>query len=45
MAKIIFRQEAIDDLTDIWEYTLQKWSKNHADKYYLQLSLLIKKSG
>jgi toxin ParE1/3/4 len=34
MAKIILRQEAIDDLTDIWDYTLQKWSENQAEKYY-----------
>lgn len=23
MAKLILRQEAIDDLTDIWEYTFE----------------------
>ncbi|MDZ7898864.1 MAG: type II toxin-antitoxin system RelE/ParE family toxin [Arcicella sp.] len=34
MAKITFRQEAIDDLTDIWDYTLQKWSEKQADKYH-----------
>ena len=34
MAKLIFRQEAIDDITDIWDYTLKKWSENQADKYY-----------
>jgi toxin ParE1/3/4 len=32
MAKIIFRKEAIDDLTDIWDYTFEKWSENQADK-------------
>ena len=28
MAKVILRQEAIDDLSDIWDYTMQKWSEN-----------------
>ena len=28
------RQEAIDDLNDIWDYTFQKWSESQADKYY-----------
>jgi toxin ParE1/3/4 len=31
MAKVILRQEAIDDLSDIWEYTFQEWSENQAD--------------
>ncbi|WP_299670154.1 type II toxin-antitoxin system RelE/ParE family toxin [uncultured Polaribacter sp.] len=34
MAKLILRQEAIDDLTNIWKYTVQNWSKNQADKYF-----------
>lgn len=34
MAKLILRQEAIRDLTDIWEYTVETWSENQADKYY-----------
>ena len=34
MAKVILRQEAINDLTDIWYYTMQEWSENQADKYY-----------
>lgn len=34
MANLIFRQKAIDDLSDIWEYTVQIWSENQADKYY-----------
>lgn len=34
MAKIILRQEAIDDLTDIWDYTVTAWSENQADKYF-----------
>ena len=34
MAKVILRQEAIDDLNDIWNYTFEKWSEKQADKYY-----------
>jgi toxin ParE1/3/4 len=34
MAKLIFRQEAIDDLNNIWRYTFVKWSEKQADKYY-----------
>jgi toxin ParE1/3/4 len=34
MAKVTLRQEAIDDLTDIWEYTKTEWSENQAEKYY-----------
>ena len=34
MANVIFRQEAIDDLNAIWDYTFEKWSETQADKYY-----------
>ena len=34
MAKIIFRQDAIDDLNAIYDYTYEKWSDNQADMYY-----------
>lgn len=34
MSKVIWRQEAIDDLTAIWKYTLTEWSEKQADKYY-----------
>jgi toxin ParE1/3/4 len=34
MAKLILRQEAVDDLTDIWNYTALTWSESQADKYY-----------
>lgn len=34
MAKFILRQKAIDDLTDIWNYTESTWSESQADKYY-----------
>jgi toxin ParE1/3/4 len=34
MAKVILRQEAINDLNNIWDYTFEKWSEKQADKYY-----------
>ena len=34
MAKIVWRQKAIDDLSEIWEYTIQEWSVTQADKYF-----------
>ncbi|MCF6348858.1 MAG: type II toxin-antitoxin system RelE/ParE family toxin [Flavobacteriaceae bacterium] len=27
-------KQAINDLNDIWVYTLHKWSKEQADRYY-----------
>ncbi|MGY5352951.1 type II toxin-antitoxin system RelE/ParE family toxin [Wenyingzhuangia sp. IMCC45533] len=30
-------QEAINDINDIWIYTLHKWSKEQADRYYNQI--------
>lgn len=37
MPKVILRQQAIDDLNDIWNYTFEQWSENQADKYYALL--------
>jgi len=37
MAKCILTNKAVDDLTRIWNYTVEKWSENQADKYYLML--------
>ena len=45
MAKVILRQEAINDLTDIWNYTLHEWSENQADKYYESLKFACKEIG
>lgn len=45
MYKLIFRQEAIDDLNNIWEYTFQEWSENQADKYYTSLKFACKEIG
>ena len=34
MLKLTLRQEAIDDLNEIWNYTKTQWSENQAEKYY-----------
>ena len=34
MAKFIFTNKAVEDLTKIWDYTYEVWSENQADKYY-----------
>jgi toxin ParE1/3/4 len=34
MAKVILRKKAIEDLNNIWNYTVNKWSENEADIYY-----------
>ena len=39
MAKVILRQEAIDDLNSIWGYTFEKWSEKQADKYYATIKM------
>ncbi|MDO5615591.1 MAG: type II toxin-antitoxin system RelE/ParE family toxin [Cruoricaptor ignavus] len=45
MTKVILRREAINDLTDIWNYTLYKWSEKQADKYYQKIKLACKSIG
>lgn len=39
MPKVILRQEAIDDLNNIWDYTFEKWSEKQADKYYSKIKM------
>lgn len=34
MANYFLTNKAIDDLSNIWEYTLAEWSEAQADKYY-----------
>ncbi len=34
MAKYHFSNKAVDDLTEIWNYTLETWSEKQADTYY-----------
>lgn len=37
MAKYQLSNKAVDDLTQIWNYTFDRWSENQADKYYQML--------
>ncbi|MDE7073895.1 MAG: type II toxin-antitoxin system RelE/ParE family toxin [Odoribacter sp.] len=34
MAKYHLTNKAIEDLADIWNYTVDTWSERQADKYY-----------
>lgn len=34
MAKYELTNKAVEDLTGIWEYTVNKWSEQQADRYY-----------
>lgn len=45
MAKVTLRQEAIDDLNNIWTYTFEKWSEKQADKYYATLEFACTQIG
>ena len=45
MAKVTLRQEAIDDLNEIWKYTFGKWSEKQADKYYATIRLACNEIG
>ena len=38
MAKFYLSNKAVDDLNDVWDYTVKTWSENQAEIYY---SLLI----
>ncbi len=37
MADLLFSNKAVEDLTDIWNYTVETWSETQADKYYTML--------
>jgi toxin ParE1/3/4 len=37
MTKYKLTNEAVEDLTKIWDYTFDKWSEKQADKYYEML--------
>ncbi len=45
MAKVILRQEAIDDLNNIWIYTFRNWSESQADKYYEAIEFACEQIG
>lgn len=34
MSKYYFTNKAVEDLTNIWEYTFEKWSEHQANTYY-----------
>jgi toxin ParE1/3/4 len=34
MAKFSFTNKALDDLIEIWDYTVENWSENQAENYY-----------
>ena len=34
MARFILTNKAIEDLSEIWNYTFDEWSEEQADKYY-----------
>ncbi|MBX3163819.1 MAG: type II toxin-antitoxin system RelE/ParE family toxin [Bacteroidetes bacterium] len=37
MAKYFLSNKAVEDLSDIWNYTYDEWSETQADKYYQEL--------
>lgn len=37
MAKYKLTNKAVEDLSKIWDYTYEVWSKNQDDKYYFEL--------
>lgn len=37
MGNYILTNKAVDDLSDIWNYTFEEWSEKQAYKYYYML--------
>ena len=37
MSKFILTNKSVQDLSEIWNYTLETWSEDQADKYYKTL--------
>lgn len=37
MAKYTLTNKAVEDLSDIWNYTFERWSEQQADFYYQML--------
>ena len=37
MPRYYLTNRAVEDLSQIWEYTFENWSENQADKYYNNL--------
>jgi toxin ParE1/3/4 len=34
---------ALEDLDNIWQYTVEEWSKEQANKYYIEIFSVIRK--
>ena len=34
MAKFYLTNKAVNDLSEIWDYSIETWSENQAEKYY-----------
>lgn len=34
MVNYVLTNQAVEDLTNIWNYTFDRWSEDQADKYY-----------
>ena len=41
MGKYSISKKAVADLDDIWNYTVEHWSEEQANKYYRQIALSI----
>ena len=41
MGKYSISRKAIADLDSIWDYTIERWSEEQANRYYQQISLSI----
>ena len=37
MRLLLFSNSAVEDLTQIWNYTFDNWSEERADQYYLDI--------
>ena len=37
MSKFLFSRKAVNDLDEIWDYTVKIWSEKQAETYYLLL--------
>jgi len=42
-AKITFTQQAADDLNEIYDYSIERWSKRTADKYISDIEAAIQR--
>ena len=45
MAKYDISKEATEDLYRIWEYTVDTWSEEQADKYYALIEIALNEIG